>query len=156
MKNLIHDFYFQMSEYWRKLDVIKANSESTINISTSIKRGERRRLYQFLMAFCSKFFTLAGQFIHRDPILSLDPAVSDLIFEETHLQSIASRNTVPIESVLDVASRSRSTLVCVIVTKRNMLLMIVLLYILISWKNIGKRFVKDKYKLHSPIHSLTP
>jgi len=114
------------------------------------------RLYQFLMALHSEFSTLDGQLIHRDPIPSLNSDVSDLISEEARLQSIASRNTVPIESVLVVASRSRSTLVCVIITKRGMLLMIVLLYILISWKNIEKRFVKDRYKLHSPIHQLIP
>ena len=139
-----------MSEYWRELDEIEASSEYTVNISTSTKTGERRRLYQFLMALRSEFSTLVGQLIHRDPIPLLDSIVSDLISEES-LHSIASPNTVPSESVLVVASRSISTIICSHYHKRDMLLMIVLVYILISWKNIGKRFVKDGYKLHSPI-----
>jgi len=80
-KKSIHDFYSQMSEYWRELNEIKASSESTINISTSTKTEERRRLYQFLMALRSEFSTLAGQLIYRDLIPSLDSAILDLIYE---------------------------------------------------------------------------
>ena len=96
----------------QELDEIDSSSESTINISTSTKTGEHRRLYQFLMALNFKISTLVGQLIHQHLILLLDSVVSDLISEETRLQSIASHNTVPIESVLAVASRSRSTLIC--------------------------------------------
>ena len=147
-------FYFQMSEYWRELVEIETSSESTVNVFTSTRTGESKRLHQFLMALCSKFSTLAGQLIHWDLIPSLDSTLSNLISEETRLRSIVSRNTVPIESVLVVASRSRSILVCGHCHKKDMLLMIILLYIMISWKNIGKRFVKDGYKLYSPIHQL--
>jgi len=59
-----------------------------------------------------------------------------------------------IESVLIVASRSRSTLVCGHYHKHRHVFDDCFTLHPDKLQNIRKRFVKDMYKLHSPIHRL--
>jgi len=108
------------------------------------------------MALQSEFSTLAGRLIHRDLIQSLNSVVLDLISEETCLQSIASRDTVPIESVIVVASRSRSTLVCGHCHKKGRVIDDCFALHPDKLEKYQEKFVKNGYKLHSPIHQLIP
>jgi len=58
------------------------------------------------MAFRPEFQPLCGEIIHRDPVPSLDSAISDLLAKETHLHSLsylASTSTSGSETVLAVA-----------------------------------------------------
>ena len=61
--------------FWREFQQLEGTEPDS---SASRALQDRRQLFMFLMALRPEFQPLCGRIIHRDPIPSLDSAISDL------------------------------------------------------------------------------
>ncbi|XP_075489501.1 uncharacterized protein LOC142528343 [Primulina tabacum] len=103
----IQDFYSTMSSLWDQLALTE--SAELRAFSPYIARREEQRLVQFLMALRNDFEGLRGTILHRNPILSIDSVVSELLAEEIRLKSHVDKGTIPtIPSVFAAPQRPQA------------------------------------------------
>ena len=92
-----------MRKFWRELQQLEGTEPDS---SASRALRDHRQLFMFLIALHPEFQPLCGQIIHKDPVPSLDSAISDLVVEETRLHSLSIFASTPISGSAPWSSSS--------------------------------------------------
>ncbi|XP_026405366.1 uncharacterized protein LOC113300357 [Papaver somniferum] len=97
----ISDFHSEMSIVWNQLALMEP--KWTVDVELWQKYREESRLIQLLMALRDKFESVRASILHRNPMTTVESALSELITEETR-----KRIKPDIPAVLAVSSRPSS------------------------------------------------
>ncbi|KAA8550319.1 hypothetical protein F0562_002003 [Nyssa sinensis] len=101
----IADFYSQSNHLWEQLSAADPKLACAQDIQTFAAWLDRQKFMHFMMALRDDFESTRASLLHRQPLPTLDAAVSELISEETR------RSTMKMQSsnmVLATASRGPS------------------------------------------------
>jgi hypothetical protein len=79
----ISDFYFQTNHLWEQLSATNPKLEYSKDIQTFATWLNQRKFMHFMTSLRDDFESTWASLFHRQPLPTLDAAVSELISEET-------------------------------------------------------------------------
>ncbi|KAA8517060.1 hypothetical protein F0562_017122 [Nyssa sinensis] len=101
----IADFYSQTNHLWEQLSAADPKLACAQDIQTFAAWLDRRKFMHFMMALRDDFESTRASLLHRQPLPTLDAAVSELISEETRRSTMKMQSS---DMVLATASRGPS------------------------------------------------
>ncbi|KAA8525024.1 hypothetical protein F0562_011338 [Nyssa sinensis] len=81
----INDFLSQMYAFWDQLTPSEPTWRCTFDAEQFATYRDQQRLIHFLMALNHHFELIRVSLLHRNPLPTLEQAISELLSEETHL-----------------------------------------------------------------------
>ena len=88
----INDYYDQFRFIWDQIDLFDPTWACSKDAQQYASIKDEFRLYEFLMSLHKDFEPIRGQLLNRNPALSLDTAVNELVREETRLATLQAQN----------------------------------------------------------------
>ncbi|KAF7153584.1 hypothetical protein RHSIM_Rhsim01G0194900 [Rhododendron simsii] len=95
----INSFLSQIYAIWDQISLSEPSWTSTTDAALFAAYRDQQRLIQFLMALTTDFEPARASLLHRNPLPTLDQAISELLSEETRLGTLKSQR---LDSVLAV------------------------------------------------------
>ncbi|KAF7137487.1 hypothetical protein RHSIM_Rhsim07G0087400 [Rhododendron simsii] len=87
----INGFLSQIYAIWDQISLSEPSWTSTTDAALFAAYRDQQRLIQFLMALTTDFEPVRASLLHRNPLPTLDQAISELLSEETRLGTLKSQ-----------------------------------------------------------------
>ncbi|KAF7126447.1 hypothetical protein RHSIM_Rhsim11G0068500 [Rhododendron simsii] len=88
----INGFLSQIYAIWDQISLSEPSWTSTADAALFAAYRDQQRLIQFLMALTIDFEPVRASLLHRNPLPTLDQAISELLSEETRLGTLKSQS----------------------------------------------------------------